>query len=68
MDELFPPDGGEARISATGALRADAAALAIGALGVATSIFLIEEMGSPLEGIIVPSAAPLRDALRVLGK
>lgn len=44
------------------------AALAIGALAVSTSIFLIEEMGRPLGGLITISAGPMRDALAVLGR
>jgi hypothetical protein len=43
-------------------------ALAIGAAAVSTSIFLIEEMSHPLDGVIAISTAPLRDALTVLGK
>jgi len=42
------------------------AALALGALAVSTAIFLIEEMGHPLDGVIAISSAPLRDALAVL--
>lgn len=43
-------------------------ALAMGALSVSTAIFLIEEMGTPLGGIISISSAPMRKALDVLGK
>lgn len=41
-------------------------ALLIGALVVSTSIFLIEEMGRPLSGVISISAEPMRNALAVL--
>jgi hypothetical protein len=44
------------------------ACLAIGALAVSTSIFLIEEMARPLDGFIAVSSEPLRNALSVLGK
>jgi len=44
------------------------AALAIGAVAVSTSIFLIEEMGRPLDGFIAVSSEPMRHALSVLGK
>ena len=44
------------------------AALTIGALAVSTSIFLIEEMGRPLDGLIAVSSEPMRSALSVLGK
>jgi hypothetical protein len=44
------------------------AALAIGALAVSTSIFLIEEMARPLDGFIAVSSEPMRSALSVLGK
>jgi hypothetical protein len=43
-------------------------ALALGALAVATAIFLIEEMNDPLGGIIRISSVPMRSALAVLGK
>lgn len=43
-------------------------ALAIGAAAVSTSIFLIEEMSHPLDGVIAISSAPLHDALAVIGK
>ena len=43
-------------------------ALLIGALAVSTSIFLIEEMTRPLDGIIAISAAPMRDAISYLGR
>ncbi|HTO46546.1 MAG TPA: hypothetical protein VML91_02810 [Burkholderiales bacterium] len=42
--------------------------LAIGALAVSTSIFLIEEMARPLDGFIAVSSEPMRSALSVLGK
>ena len=41
-------------------------ALLIGALAVSTSIFLIEEMGRPLDGVIAISSEPMRNALAVL--
>jgi len=44
------------------------AALALCALSVAGSIFLILEMSRPLEGVIKVSSAPLRYALSQLGK
>jgi hypothetical protein len=44
------------------------AALVIGALSVATAIFLIEEMNDPLGGIIRISSTPMLKALDVLGK
>jgi len=44
------------------------AALAIGAVAVSTSIFLIEEMARPLDGFIAVSSEPMRNALSVLGK
>lgn len=43
-------------------------ALAIGAVAVSTAIFLIEEMGRPLEGMIAVSAEPLRAALPTLDR
>jgi hypothetical protein len=43
-------------------------ALVIGALSVATAVFLIEEMSDPLGGIIRISSTPMRKALDVLGK
>jgi hypothetical protein len=43
------------------------AAPTIGALAVSTSIFLIEEMGRPLDGLIAVSSEPMRGA-EVLGK
>ena len=42
--------------------------LVIGALAVATSILLIEEMSEPLRGIIAISSLPMRNALAILGK
>ena len=42
-------------------------ALLVGALSVSASIFLIEEMNHPLDGMIQISGTPLRDALRFLG-
>ena len=44
------------------------AALVIGALAVSTSVFLIEEMSRPLDGLISISGEPLRRALAVLGR
>jgi len=44
------------------------AALFCGALAVATSIVLIEEMNQPLSGVIAISSEPLRSALSVLGQ
>ena len=41
-------------------------ALLIGALAVSTSIFLIEEMGRPLHGVIAISSEPMRNTLAVL--
>ena len=41
-------------------------ALAIGALALSTSIFVIEEMGRPLDGVIAISSEPMRNALAVL--
>lgn len=43
-------------------------ALLIGALAVSTSIFLIEEMSHPLDGVISISAAPMRNAMHYLGR
>ena len=43
------------------------AALLIGALSVSASIFLIEEMNHPLDGMIQISGTPLRNALKFLG-
>jgi hypothetical protein len=43
-------------------------ALLIGALSVSASIFLIEEMNHPLDGMIQISGTPLRNALRFLGQ
>jgi hypothetical protein len=40
----------------------------IGALSVATAVFLIEEMNDPLAGIIAISSVPMRNALAILGK
>jgi hypothetical protein len=48
--------------------RTTVTALVIGALAVATSIFLIEEMGDPLGGVIKISSTPMRNALAQLGK
>ncbi len=42
------------------------AALAIGAMAVATAVFLIEEMIRPLDGIIAVQPEPMRAALAVL--
>ena len=42
--------------------------LLIGALGVSTSIYLIEEMSHPLEGAISIPAAPMRDVINYLGR
>ena len=44
------------------------AALLIGALSVSASIFLIEEMNHPLDGIIHISGDPLRNALQYLDR
>jgi hypothetical protein len=44
------------------------AALAIGALAVSTAVFLIEEMGRPLDGVIAIPSEPMRSALDVLGR
>ena len=44
------------------------AALVIGALAVSASVFLIEEMSRPLDGLISISGEPLRGALAVLGR
>ena len=44
-----------------------AAALLVGALSVSASIFLIEEMNHPLDGMIQISGTPLRNALKFLG-
>jgi hypothetical protein len=44
------------------------AALLLGSLAVSTSIFLIEEMGHPLQGVIRISAAPMRNAIDFLGR
>jgi hypothetical protein len=43
-------------------------ALAVGAMSMATSIFLVEEMSHPLSGIIAISKDPMLRALDVLGK
>jgi len=43
-------------------------ALIIGALSVATAIFLIEEMNDPLAGVIAISSAPMRNTLAIIGK
>jgi hypothetical protein len=43
-------------------------ALVIGALSVATAIFLIEEMNDPLGGVIAISSVPMRNALAIIGK
>jgi len=42
-------------------------ALLVGALSVSASIFLIEEMNHPLDGMIQISGTPLREALKFLG-
>jgi hypothetical protein len=42
--------------------------LAVGALAVATAVFLIEEMNDPFGGVISISSGPMRDALMLLGK
>jgi hypothetical protein len=44
------------------------ATLAVCALSVAGSIFLIEEMNQPLEGLMQISSAPARNALKHLGQ
>ena len=44
------------------------ATLAIGALAVSTSIFLIEELSHLLDGVIALSGEPMRNAIAVLGK
>lgn len=44
------------------------AALAIGALAVSTAVFLIEEMGRPLDGVIAIPSEPMRNALDLLGR
>ena len=44
------------------------AALLVGALSVSASIFLIEEMNHPLDGIIHISSEPLRNSLRYLDR
>jgi hypothetical protein len=44
------------------------AALLVGALAVSSSIFLIEEMSHPLDGIISISGAPMRSAIDYLGR
>ena len=44
------------------------ATLAIGALAVSTSIFLIEELSRPLDGAIALSGETMRNAIAVLGK
>ena len=44
------------------------ATLVVCALSVAGSIFLVEEMNRPLEGLMQISSAPARNALRHLGK
>lgn len=44
-----------------------AVALLVGALAVSASIFLIEEMNHPLDGMIHISGIPLREALKFLG-
>lgn len=41
-------------------------ALVVGALAVSTSIFLIEEMGRPLDGVIAISSEPMHKTLAVL--
>jgi hypothetical protein len=43
-------------------------ALFCGALAVATSLFLIEEMNQPLTGLIAIPSEPMRNALSVLGR
>lgn len=43
-------------------------ALFLGAVAVATSIFLIEQMNRPLGGFIAISSEPMRNALSVLGQ
>jgi hypothetical protein len=42
-------------------------ALFASAVGVAAAIFLVEELGRPLDGLIRLSPAPLQDAVNVLG-
>jgi len=44
------------------------ATLVIGALAVSTSIFLIEELSRPLDGVIALTGEPMRNAVAVLGK
>lgn len=48
--------------------RTTVTALVIGALSVATAIFLVEEMSDPFSGVIRISSAPMRNALALLGK
>jgi hypothetical protein len=48
--------------------RVSLVALAIGAMSMATSIFLVEEMSHPLSGIITISKDPMLRVLDVLGK
>ena len=43
-------------------------AMLIGAMAVSTSIFLIEEMSHPLDGVIRISATPMRSAIDYLGR
>lgn len=43
-------------------------ALLIGALSLATAVFLIEEMNDPLAGVIAISSVPMRNALALIGK
>lgn len=43
-------------------------ALLASSVGLAAAIFLVEELGAPLDGIVRVSAAPLRDAVAVLGQ
>ena len=44
------------------------ASLVIGALSVATAIFIIEELDRPLSGVLRMSPAPLKSALEILGR
>jgi hypothetical protein len=44
------------------------AVLFVGALSVATAVFLILEMNEPMSGIISVPSAPLRKALELLGE
>lgn len=49
--------------NAVGVIALFASAVCIGA-----AIFLVEELGSPLDGLVRLSPAPLRDAVRLLGR